>query len=131
MPARLRATGSGRFLRIPLQFQNRQRRVPEILVEDGCQVHSRFLVEVPHHVLGHDVLILEVLVEPCSNAHQRGSSSTTLRRVFRKSAPLKYWSSGGVLLTPRAEIIGCRFFTFDFNPLRYFKASARPQRDST
>ena len=32
--------------------------------------------------------------------------------------------------TPRAEIIGCRFFTLVFNKFKYFGASARPHRDS-
>src|ERR1019366_9523853 len=44
-------------------IQGGERGVAQVLVEDGRQVHAGLLIEVPHHVLGHDVLILEVLVE--------------------------------------------------------------------
>ena len=37
--------------------------VAQVLVEDGREVHAGVLVEVGDDVLGHDVLILEVLVE--------------------------------------------------------------------
>jgi hypothetical protein len=37
--------------------------VPKVLVKNRAQIHARPLAEVLHHVLGHDVLILEMLVE--------------------------------------------------------------------
>ena len=89
------------------QLQPRYLCVPQILIEDRRQVHPRLLVEVRHHVFGHDVLILEVLVEVVEQRPPAfGSSFTTLRSVFSISAPLKYWSSGGSRFTPRSAMIG-------------------------
>src|SRR5689334_5595549 len=48
---------------VELQFQGWNRSMPQILIENRGQVHSGVLVEIRDHVLGHDVLILEMLVE--------------------------------------------------------------------
>src|SRR5215467_970246 len=48
---------------VELQLQSRNRRMPQVLVENRSQIHSGVRVEIRDHVLGHDVLILEMLVE--------------------------------------------------------------------
>ena len=88
------------------QLERRQCGVTQVLIEDRRQVLAGLLVEERDDVLGHDVLVLEVLIESRISFHQRLSSSTTLRSVFRKSAPLKYMSCGGVRWMPRGVMIG-------------------------
>ena len=48
---------------VELELQSGERAVAQVLVEDRRQVHAGLLVEIAHHVFGHDVLIFEVLVE--------------------------------------------------------------------
>ena len=65
------------------ELERRERGSSQVLIEDRSQVLLDARVEEPHDVLGHDVLVLELLVEV---AHQRppgASSLTTLRSVFR------------------------------------------------
>ena len=88
--------------------------MPQILIEDRCELHPRLFIEVVCNILGQDVPILEVLIVIADELEPKASSSMTLRSVFRKRAPLKYWSlSGGRAFTPRGPIIGARFLTFD------------------
>ena len=54
-----------------------------------------------------------------------------LRSVLMKSAPLKYMSCGGTLLTPRGATMAARFCTFDTYPFRYVIASSFPHMCST
>src|SRR5437660_1068764 len=52
------AVGAAEF-----QFQGRDCGVAEVLIEDRSHVHAGLLVEELQEILGHNVLILEMLVE--------------------------------------------------------------------
>jgi len=89
------------------------------LVEDRREVAAELRVEKRDDVLGHDRLVLEALVDVRAAASPTAhSSSTTLRSVLRKSAPLKYMSCVGWRWMRACCDDGLLVLTFGFSPLR-------------
>ena len=62
----------------------------QILIEKRRQIHAGLLVEVRHHILGHDVLIFEMLVEIVDQRPPARIIIDHVAQRVQKSAPLKY-----------------------------------------
>ena len=66
--------------------------MPQILIENGGQIHSGLRVEIRDYVFGHNVLILKVLVEIVKKFPPAPVIVDEAAQRVDKSAPLKYMS---------------------------------------